>query len=262
VNGSNEGSFSRRNLLLGGGAIVAAGAGAYALVRGLLWVAAPQPKPVSYSFDETGQCVLSATMTEGPYYVDEALVRRDVRDGRPGTEFLLRLKIADAKTCEGTPGAIVDIWHCDADGTYSAAAPLGREDRTPAGHLKPINGKRFLRGRQIADVDGIVEFVTIYPGWYNGRTPHIHFKVHVGEREVATSQLFFANELSAEVYSKAPYAAHGMADTINDSDGVLRNADRADGVWPKVVRDGERLVGTLTVGVVRATDLAVLAVSP
>jgi protocatechuate 3,4-dioxygenase beta subunit len=262
VNGSGEGSFSRRNLLLGGGAIVAAGTGAYALVRGLLWAGSPQPKPVSYSFDETGQCLLSATMTEGPYYVDEALVRRDVRDGRPGKEFLLRLKIVDAKTCEATPSATVDIWHCDADGNYSAAPALGSEERTSAGHLKPISGERFLRGRQTANADGIVEFVTIYPGWYRGRTPHIHFKVHVGEREVATSQLFFANALSTEVYATPPYAAHGVADTTNDSDGVLRGVDRADGVWPKVVRDGERLVGTLTVGVARATDLAALAVRP
>lgn len=262
MSGSDESLLSRRSLLLGGGAIVAAGVGAYALVRGLLWAGGPRPKPVSYSFEETGQCLLSATMTEGPYYVDEALVRRDIRDGRPGVEFLLRLKVVDAKTCEATSGAIVDIWHCDADGNYSAAPALGSEERTAAGHLKPISGERFLRGRQIANADGIVEFVTIYPGWYRGRTPHIHFKVFVGEREVATSQLFFANELSTEVYAAPPYAARGAADTTNDDDGVLRGADRADGVWPKVVRDEARLVGTLTVGVARATDLATLAVSP
>ncbi|MBL8783030.1 MAG: intradiol ring-cleavage dioxygenase [Alphaproteobacteria bacterium] len=258
MNDSSIGRFSRRNLLLGGGAIVAAGVGAYALVRGLMSSTRSAIKPVSFSFDETGQCVLSATMTEGPYYVDEALVRRDVRDGRAGQEFLVRLKITDAKSCEATPGAVVDIWHCDADGNYSAAPPLGSEERTPAGHLKPNSGDRFLRGRQIANVDGIVEFVTIYPGWYRGRTPHIHFKIHVGEREVATSQLFFAKELSAEVYATPPYAARGLADTTNDDDGVLRSVGVADGVWPKVVRDGERLVGTLTVGVARATDLAAL----
>lgn len=256
MSGSNEGLFSRRSLLLGGGAIVAAGAGSYALVRGLMSVDSSGSKPVSYSFDETGQCVLSATMTAGPFYIDEALVRRDIRDGRPGAAFLLRLKIVDSKTCEAMPGAAVDVWHCDAEGNYSAAPALGRQERTPEGHLRPINGDRFLRGRQIANVDGIVEFVTIYPGWYSGRTPHIHFTVQVGEREVATSQLFFANELSAEVFAGPPYAARGMADTTNNSDGVLRSVGRADGVWPRMVRDGERLVGTLTVGVARATDLA------
>jgi protocatechuate 3,4-dioxygenase beta subunit len=258
MSGSNEGLFSRRSLLLGGGAIVAAGAGAYALVRGLMPVDNSAFRPVSYSFDETGQCVLSATMTEGPYYVDEALVRRDIRDGRAGTEFLLRLKIVDSKTCEAMPGASVDIWHCDAEGNYSAAPTLGSQERTNEGHLKPINGDRFLRGRQLANVEGIVEFVTIYPGWYTGRTPHIHMKVLVGEREVATSQMFFAKELSAEVYAAPPYVTKGAADTTNDNDHVLYSARGGDGAWPKVVRDGERLIGTLTVGVARATDLASL----
>lgn len=247
--------FSRRTLIIAGGAVAAAGAGLYALLRGGR-VDNTGFKPVSYSFEDTGQCVLSATMTEGPYYVDEALIRRDIRDERPGVAFRLRLKVVDAKTCEPMPGAAVDIWHCDADGNYSAAPPLGREERTTDGHLKPINADRFLRGRQIADVDGMVEFVTIYPGWYTGRTPHIHLKVHVGEREVATGQMFFAKELSAEVYALPPYAAKGPADTTNDSDHVLYTARGGDGSWPKVVRDGERLLGSLTVGVARATDLA------
>jgi protocatechuate 3,4-dioxygenase beta subunit len=262
MNGSEGGLFSRRSLLLGGGAMVAAGAGAYGLVRVLTPTNNSGFKPVSYSFDETGQCVLTATMTEGPYYVDEALVRRDIRDGRPGVETLLRLKIADSKTCEAVPGALVDIWHCDAEGNYSASPALGTEQRTSDGHLKPINDDRFLRGRQVANVDGIVEFVTIYPGWYRGRTPHIHMKVRVGEREVATSQMFFAKELSAEIYAAPPYVTKGAADTTNDNDHVLYSARGGDGAWPKMVRDGERLVGTLTVGVARATDLAALHVSP
>lgn len=259
MSNSNGSLFSRRSLLLGGGAMVAAGAGAYALVRGGLGAVDNSGfNPVSYSFDETGQCILTATMTEGPYYVDEALVRRDIRDGRPGTALRLRLKIVDAKTCEAMPGASVDIWHCDAAGNYSAAPALGREERTDDGHLKPINSDRFLRGRQLANVDGIVEFLTIYPGWYTGRTPHIHMKVRVGEREVATSQMFFPTALSAEVYAASPYAAKGAADTTNDNDHVLYSARGGDGAWPKMVRDGEGLIGTLTVGVARATDLAAL----
>jgi protocatechuate 3,4-dioxygenase beta subunit len=223
---------SRRILLMTGGAVVALGAAGFVWLRQS--TGATSAKPISFSFDDSDRCVVTASMTEGPYYVDEALVRRDIREQRPGKEFLLRLKVVDAATCAALPGAAVDIWHCDASGNYSLGAA------------------RFLRGRQIAGADGVVEFVTIYPGWYQGRTPHIHMKVFVNEREAATSQMFFAKELSADVYASPPYAAKGLADTTNDNDGVLRWARSSDGAWPKVARDGARLVGTLTIGVARA----------
>lgn len=229
---NSESALSRRALLMAGGAVVAFGAVSFAWLR--LGANGAGAAPVSFSFDDSDRCVLTATMTEGPYYVEDALLRRDVREGRPGTELLLRLKVVDAKTCAALPGAAVDLWHCDAKGDYSFA---------PA---------RFLRGRQIAGADGVVEFVTIYPGWYQGRTPHIHMKVFANEREAATSQIFFTKELSAEVYATPPYAAKGQADTTNDNDGVLRWARSSDGAWPKMARDGARLVGTLTVGVNRA----------
>jgi hypothetical protein len=231
-NASTAALPTRRAMLMAGGAVVALGAAGFAWLR--QGAGGPASAPVSYSFDDSERCVLTATMTEGPFYIEEALVRRDVREQRPGKEFLLRLKVVDAKTCAALPGAAVDIWHCDAAGDYSAAPAL------------------FLRGRQVAGADGIVEFVTIYPGWYSGRTPHIHFKVFVNQREAATSQMFFANELSAEVYASAPYAAKGKADTSNNSDGVLSFARSSNGAWPKVRKDGARLVGTLTVGVARS----------
>jgi protocatechuate 3,4-dioxygenase beta subunit len=236
-----SGKPSRRAVVVVGGAVAAAGVGAYALWRGAptgFGNAAPR-KAVSYSFESSNQCVLSATMTEGPFYVDEALVRRDIRDGREGAELALRLKIVDAATCAALPGAAVDLWHCDAQGNYSATSSANENER-------------FLRGRQIAGADGIVEFVTIYPGWYSGRTPHIHLKVFVGTREVATSQLFFPDELSAKIYAKPPYAARGRANTTNGEDGVLRGARGADGAWPTMVEETTRLKGTLTVGVARA----------
>jgi protocatechuate 3,4-dioxygenase beta subunit len=224
---------------LGGAAML--GAGGYALWRGANASSARGETlaGVSYSFEDSNRCVLTARMTEGPFYVDEALVRRDIRDGREGAELALRLKIVDAATCAALPGAAVDLWHCDAHGDYSATSSANARER-------------FLRGRQIANADGIVEFVTIYPGWYSGRTPHIHMKVLIGARDVATSQLFFPDELSARVYAAAPYAARGPANTRNDADGVLRWARGADGAWPKMAEDGARLSGALTVGVSRA----------
>jgi protocatechuate 3,4-dioxygenase beta subunit len=224
-----------------GGAVAAVSVGAYALWRGAhgAFGNAAARESVSYSFEDSNKCLLTATMTEGPFYVDEALVRRDIRDGREGSELALRLKIVDAATCAAIPGAAVDLWHCDAQGNYSATSPANANER-------------FLRGRQIAGADGIVDFATIYPGWYPGRTPHIHLKVLVGAREAATSQLFFPDELSAKVYARPPYAARGSANTTNGADGVLRWARGADGAWPKMAENGARLMGTLTVGVARA----------
>lgn len=245
--------LSRRALIaVGGGAVAVMGAAAYAVSRGALGpIDNSQFAPKSYSFEDSAACVLTARMTEGPYYIDEALIRRDIREDRQGVAFALRLKVVDAATCAALPGAAVDMWHCDAGGVYSAAPQFGRDERTSPGHLKPDGAARFLRGRQVAGADGFVEFVTIYPGWYSGRTPHIHLKVLVGEREAATSQLFFPTDLSNEIYAGAPYAARGPADTPNDRDGVLNRARGGDGAWPKITRASAGVIGTLTIGVAR-----------
>jgi protocatechuate 3,4-dioxygenase beta subunit len=103
----------------------------------------------------------------------------------------------------------VEVWHADAGGRYSGA------DGTAG---------RFLRGQQRADASGVARFATIYPGWYPGRTPHIHLKVHVGGDEVHTGQIFFPDAVSRLVYRSAPYASRGPADQPNASDGIFRQA--------------------------------------
>ncbi len=243
------GKPSRRTLIIAGAGVVAAGAGALGVVRGGFGaVDNAGLKPVSYSFEDSNLCLVTAAVEEGPFYVEEALLRSDIREDRAGAVTTLKLKIVDANGCVPLPGAAVDVWHCDAAGNYSAAG----NDRTDAGHLKPATTARFLRGRQIADGDGFVTFTTIYPGWYPGRAPHIHLKVLVGAREAATTQLFFAKALSNEVYATVPYAARDLPETTNDNDGVLRASNGASGAWPKVSRAGDRLTGTLTIGVARA----------
>ena len=239
---------SRRTLIIASAGIAAAGVGALAIARsGFGRVDNSAFKPVSYSFEDSNACLLTAAVVEGPYYVDEALMRSDVREDRVGLATVLKLKIVDANECAPMAGALVDLWHCDAGGNYSAAG----DERTAAGHLKPATAARFLRGRQIADADGFVSFTTIYPGWYAGRTPHIHLKVRVGEREVATTQMFFSEALSNEIYATAPYATRGLPETTNAGDGVLHAANGANGAWPKMTRKGDTLAGTLTVGVAR-----------
>jgi protocatechuate 3,4-dioxygenase beta subunit len=114
-------------------------------------------------------------------------------------------------------GVAVDVWHCDADGVYGGfPGQLGGLD---------TSGQKFLRGTQVTDGDGSVVFKTIYPGWYPGRTTHIHFKVHPTATTEATSQLYFPEEVTAAVYRAAPYDTHGQKNTSNAADATAHTPD-------------------------------------
>lgn len=171
-------------------------------------------------------CVVRPEQTEGPYFVDELLQRADFRtnptDGtiKPGTPLDLTIfvsRLADTR-CQPLPGVQVDIWQCDHLGVYSDA-----QDPT-------------LRGFQVTDAQGRVHFMTIFPGWYRGRTVHIHFKLrslraqHPGFE--FTSQLYFDDALTDRVFATSPYAERGARTTRNDRDGLYR-------------RGGSRLLLTL-----------------
>lgn len=165
-------------------------------------------------------CALTPEVTEGPYYVDPGLVRADITEGRPGVPLWLRMQVVDA-ACAPMEGARVDVWHCDAQGVYSGfgGGEAGQESAA---------GETFLRGTLFADAAGVVEFATIYPGWYRGRTTHIHFKVFLDERTVLTGQVFFPDALSEFLYENAPdYAREGVRDTLNADDGIAAQATRA-----------------------------------
>lgn len=170
-------------------------------------------------------CAITPRTTEGPYYFDPALERTDITEGRPGLPTTVRLQVVDP-ACRPISGARVDIWHCDALGIYSGYA------RQPGGI--DATGETFMRGTQVADADGIVEFATVYPGWYPGRTPHIHFKVLIGDTQELTGQLFFPDSVSERVYREiSPYDRQGAGRaTRNDEDNIARRA-------------GERAVATV-----------------
>lgn len=176
--------------------------------------------------EAAGTCVLSPEVTEGPYWIDNKLTRRDIRDDRPGLPLELVLTVQNAKTCSPIKGADVEIWHCDAVGVYSgyergsAGAPGGQ-------HASPSDSDRYLRGHQRADADGRARFLTIYPGWYRGRTPHIHLKVHVGGSVVHTGQVFFDEKTTTAVYRHAPYRSHGQPDTSHAADMIYAQAGRS-----------------------------------
>jgi protocatechuate 3,4-dioxygenase beta subunit len=159
---------------------------------------------------DDSSCTLTAEQTEGPYYFDADAIRSDIREDRDGTLLRLAVRVRDADGCEPLESAVVDIWHCDAGGAYSGFEQGGSEE-----------GERFLRGAQATNADGIAEFKTIYPGWYQGRTVHIHAKVHLDKQTVLTTQLYFDDEVTDRVYASAPYSEHGERDQRNDSDGIF-----------------------------------------
>jgi len=185
-------------------------------------------------------CVVRPEQTEGPYFVDERLNRSDIRsdptDGRvrPGTLLSLTLLVSrlNAGDCQPLPGAQVDIWHCDALGVYSDVQDTGFD----------TIGQKFLRGYQVTDARGEARFITVYPGWYPGRTVHIHFKIRtapVAKRSFEfTSQLYFDDGLTDRVHAAPPYAAKGARTARNRHDGIFwRGGDRLM-LDPKPTADG------------------------
>jgi protocatechuate 3,4-dioxygenase beta subunit len=190
-------------------------------------------------------CVLTPEATEGPFYIDGDLVRSDITEGRPGTPVELAITVVDADGCAPVRDAAVDIWHCDASGTYSGfeAASSGR----PGGGGAP-DETRYLRGTQITGADGVATFHTIYPGWYQGRAVHIHTKVHVDRATRHTGQLFFADSLNDAAYEAAPYARRGAADVRNDDDGIYSEAG-GHSAEVAMTPSGNGYRGTITVGI-------------
>jgi protocatechuate 3,4-dioxygenase beta subunit len=199
--------------------------------------------------------VLTPEVTEGPYYIDADLVRSDITEGKPGTPVELAITVVDADSCAPVRDAAVDIWHTDASGIYSGyeAASTGGPGGGgpgggPGGGGGTTDSTRYLRGTQVTGADGVATFQTIYPGWYRGRTVHIHMKVHVNGSERHTGQLFFADDLNDTAYESAPYSERGGPDMRNDDDDIYAQAGgRSAEVAMTPSGGGYR--GTITVGI-------------
>ena len=204
---------------------------------------------------KTPACSLTAEQEEGPYYIDDRIVRREITEGKPGIPLELRIALLDARSCTPVPYAAIDIWHCDALGVYSGftATDLERPpgtDRPPPAGPGALNGPpgpppmppprphhqvdatRYLRGVQLTDAKGRAEFATLYPGWYAGRAIHIHLKVHIassidsakdrGGHVCHTGQLFFPEEITADIAKLEPYATRlHVHRTTQSEDGVF-----------------------------------------
>jgi protocatechuate 3,4-dioxygenase beta subunit len=183
-------------------------------------------------------CVLAPEQTEGPYYLDDHRVRRDITEGKAGVPLTLRLTVLDVSSCRPIRGAAVDIWHCDAGGVYSGTTVQDTED------------ERFLRGIQRTNAKGVATFRTIYPGWYQGRTVHIHVTVHIGGNVVHTGQLYFPDALTDAVFRRLPYSRRPNRTTRNAADSIYRNGGRRSTL--RLARSGAGYVGAISMGVQRS----------
>ncbi len=189
--------------------------------------------------------VQTPSLTEGPYFVDELLNRSDIRidptNGsiQPGFPLLLRVVVSsiDNGTLSPVPGAYVDVWHCNAAGLYSDV------------QANNTVGQKFLRGYQITNQRGEVRFRTIYPGWYSGRTVHIHVKVRLftGTQQTYefTTQFFFDDTITDEVFQLAPYNTRGAPDTRNTADNIYLSGSSGSGGQSS---NGARLLLRLALG--------------
>jgi protocatechuate 3,4-dioxygenase beta subunit len=187
----------------------------------------------------TPACVARPALTEGPYFVDEMLNRSDIRsdpsDGsiRQGALLALTYRVSQlTNACSPFGGASVDVWHCDASGVYSDVSDPS---------FSAI-GKKFLRGYQVTDSSGVAKFTTIYPGWYQGRAVHIHFKIrsHTGSGSAYefTSQLFFDDNITDQVYTQAPYNTKGQRTLKNVGDSIYRQGGSQLLLAPAKTADG------------------------
>lgn len=197
--------------------LAAIGAGGASLIAGV-------PLARAATRTATPACVVRPQQIEGPYFVDTKLNRSDIRSD-PRTKVVsegvpLYLKFVVSRTegsgCLPLAGAQVDVWHCDAEGLYSDTSDFQEDTR----------GFRFLRGYQMTDKNGLASFTTIFPGWYPGRTVHIHFKIRVGPQDKGaggrefTSQIYFDDTLTDVIHGQLPYSRRGPRKVRNNRDVV------------------------------------------
>ncbi len=179
--------------------------------------AASVSPPATYNGQQV--CWLTAALTEGPYYFNPNLVRQDIRYNtpngtyHPGLQLNMTYTIIDID-CNPIPNVLVDVWHCNKDGNYSGYAGQ------PGGNF---TGHNFMRGIQMTNAQGQCLIITSYPGWYNGRATHIHFKVRLNSTTYVTSQFAFPDSTNNAVHTSPLYAARGINPTTNSSDSIFRN---------------------------------------
>ncbi|RMJ17432.1 hypothetical protein BHE90_002576 [Fusarium euwallaceae] len=225
---------------------------------------------LQYTTIQNDTCVLAPDTIWGPYGVDGEMVRHDLRESQKGIDFYLDIGVIDIETCEPLQGTALTIWNCNATGSYSSFTGIDPDtSELLDGWTKRQDGttdnETFLRGIQVTDENGMIEFLTKFPGYYITRTTHIHVtaqtNVSTGTSYSSSSvqhvgQLFFEETLLNRVYQHSPYNEHlaTLNRTTNSEDSLYSSAS-SDGYSAvisvsqitKDIEDG--LVGYITIGV-------------
>jgi protocatechuate 3,4-dioxygenase beta subunit len=162
-------------------------------------------------------CALYPAQTLGPCYAEMPATREDISDGMTGLPLRLSFLVVRSGGCTPIPNASIDIWHSGYHGIYSAF----EQDTICNPTSEDVLSKRFCRGVQVTNAEGKAHFSTIFPGWYTGRTIHIHFTVRINGLEAVTSQLYFDDALSDEIMAQGAYASRGARDSNNGSDFIF-----------------------------------------
>lgn len=199
------------------------------------------PAPV---FRSSPNCIVTAAQTLGPCHVNNVPEREDVSEGKAGLPMRMAVRIVHAGDCRPIENADAEIWHTDHRGIYS-----GRDaaEMCTTGDAEALSGLAF-RGRQLTDADGQATFLTVYPGWYHGRTPHIHCRLLVEGKELLVSQLYFDDTLNDVVYDQHPdYVGRSARDTRNNDDDLIPTK-ATDHIFDFERLDGGVLSATITIG--------------
>lgn len=204
-------------------------------------------------------CVLTPEQTSGPYYV-KAPLRSGISEGRPGLPLKLTIDVVQMSDCTALEGVTVEIWHCDAAGFYSGygQATVRAPFDTLAdiivnqtdGHVPPTEDDVFMRGGQVTDANGVVEFETVFPGWYDPRVTHIHAKVSRDGETFLTTQLYFPDEMVADIYANHPdYKDYGACPYNLKNDSALRDIAEQTGVVVNTQRTPEQITASARFGI-------------
>jgi protocatechuate 3,4-dioxygenase beta subunit len=194
---------------------------------------------------------VSPEMVEGPFYSTGGAARSDIREGQSGQTLELTITIVDAAHGEPLPNVDVDLWHCNATGHYSGydVDPDSLPENISNGQ-KATNNETFLRGRSTTSPGGQVTFLTIYPGWYALRTPHIHLKIFEGENCNTTTQLYLPEGRNQDLYRSADYARQVEQDTFNNTDPVIGNSPgNTNSLWIDIEERSEGFSGAAKIAI-------------
>jgi protocatechuate 3,4-dioxygenase beta subunit len=211
------------------------------------------PDPFTSGLGAT--CALSCASTLGPCYA-ATLVRKDISEAQKGLPVRLAFLVVD-EACKPVEGATIDIWHTSPAGLYSGE---DASDMCTSGDAT-ARASKWFRGVQTTDSKGRVDFDTCFPGWYRGRTIHIHFTVRVKDVEYVTSQLFFEDAMVDEIVAEQPiYKDRGARDTTNKNDNVISEAAVAEYVFQTERMDDGAMLAWKTLVVRSSTATALCSI--